>query len=217
MNFTIDIEVELDTGEKFQASTVDLSVSGSKLKVPGSRRLQSGQKIAIHFTGLEQEFALGLSHGIPYQVIDSEIIERTQYVRVKRLPLADERGFTEFLKQFIHGNKRRYKVNLDNTLDAVIVKGYEQFYLPRIASLPVFLAVRDGLPVPVCALTTENNRQHVQYFQDERQLSVLMQILAGKRLKSCLQKAPLNVRLCCIASHMRPKANFIFTQPPRTS
>lgn len=190
MNFTIDIEVELDDGETFQASTVDLSVSGSKLKVPGSRRLQSGQKIALHFTGLEQEFALGLSQGIPYQVIDSEVVDRSQYVRVKRLPLADERGFTDFLKQFIHGNKRRYKVNLDNTLDAVIVKGYEQFYLPRIASLPVFIAVRDGLPVPVCALTTENNRQHVQYFQDERQQSVLMQILAGKRLKACLQKAP---------------------------
>ncbi len=190
MNFTIDIEIELDNGEKFQASTVDLSVSGSKLKVPGSRRLQGGQKIAIHFTGLEQEFALGLSQGIPYQVIDSEVVERAQYVRVKRLPLADERGFSEFLKQFIHGNKRRYKVNLDNTLDAVIVKGYEQFYLPRIASLPIFLAVRDGLPVPVCALTTENNRQHVQYFQDERQQSVLIQILAGKRLKSCLQKTP---------------------------
>ncbi len=190
MNFTIDISVELDNGETFQASTVDLSVSGSKLKVPGSRRLQSGQKIALHFTGLEQEFALGLSQGIPYQVIDSEVVDRSQYVRVKRLPLADERGFTDFLKQFIHGNKRRYKVNLDNTLDAVIVKGYEQFYLPRIASLPVFLAVRDGLPVPVCALTTENNRQHVQYFQDERQQSVLMQILSGKRLKACLQKAP---------------------------
>ncbi|WP_031566179.1 PilZ domain-containing protein [Rheinheimera texasensis] len=191
MNFTIDIEVELDDGETFQASTVDLSVSGSKLKVPGSRRLQSGQKIALHFTGLEQEFALGLSQGIPYQVIDSELVDRSQYVRVKRLPLADERGFTDFLKQFIHGNKRRYKVNLDNTLDAVIVKGYEQFYLPRIASLPVFLAVRDGLPVPVCVLTTENNRQHVQYFQDERQQSVLMQILSGKRLKACLQKAPV--------------------------
>lgn len=190
MNFSIDIEVEMDDGEIFQASTVDLSVSGSKLKVPASRRLQAGQKIALHFTGLEQEFALGLSQGVPYQVIDSEVVDRAQYVRVKRLPLANEQGFTDFLKQFIHGNKRRYKVNLDNTLDAVIVKGYEQFYLPRIVSLPVFLAVRDGLPVPVSALTTENNRQHVQYFQDERQQSVLMQILSGKRLKACLQKAP---------------------------
>ena len=190
MNFTIDIEIELDDGQKFPASTVDLSVSGSKLKVPSSRRLSAGQKIAIFFKGLEQEFALGLSQGVPYQVIDTEVVDRAQYVRVKRLPLADEQGFSEFLRQFIQGNKRRYKVNLDNTLDAVVVKGYEQFYLPRISSLPVFLAVREGLPIPVCAMTTENNRQNVQYFQDEHQQSVLMQLLSGKRLKSCLQKAP---------------------------
>jgi hypothetical protein len=191
MNFIIDIEIEAEDGEHFQASTVDLSVSGSKLKVPNSRRLQTGQKIAIYFRGLEQEFTLGNDNGIAYQVLDTEMVERAQYVRVKRIIENEQHGFVEFLKNFINGNKRRYKVNLDNTLDAVVVKGYEQFYLPRISSLPVFLAVREGLPVPVCALTTENNRQHVQYFQDERQLSVLIQILSGKRLKSCLTKAPL--------------------------
>ncbi len=210
MNFSIDIFVEQEDGEQFLATTVDLSVSGSKLKIPNSRRLQSGQKIAIHFKGLEQEFALGLQQGIPYQVIDSEVIDRAQYVRVKRLPMGDEQGFSEFLKQFIHGNKRRYKVNLDNTLEAVVVKGYEQFYLPRIASLPVFLAVREGLPVPVCALTTENNRQHVQYFQDERQQSVLMQILTGKRLKACLQKAPAekSTTLYCFTHAAKGKLYF---------
>jgi len=190
MNFTIDVEIFLSDDEHFQASTVDLSVSGCKIKLPSSRKVQSGQQIAIQFKGLEQEFALGLSQGVPYQIIDTEIVDRSVYARAKRLPMQDEQGFSEFLRQFIHGNKRRYKVNLDNTLDAVIVKGYEQFYLPRIVSLPVFLAVKDGLPLPVCALTTENNRQHVQYFQDERQQSVLVQILTGKRLKSCLQKAP---------------------------
>ncbi len=191
MNFIIDIEIEAEDGEHFQASTVDLSVSGSKLKVPNSRRLQAGQKIAIFFRGLEQEFALGNDNGIAYLVLDTEVVERAQYVRVKRIIENENKGFAEFLKNFINGNKRRYKVNLDNTLDAVVVKGYEQFYLPRISSLPVFLAVREGLPVPICALTTENNRQLVQYFQDERQFSVLIQILSGKRLKACLSKAPL--------------------------
>lgn len=191
MNFIIDIEIEMEDGEHFQASTVDLSVSGSKLKVPNSRRLQTGQKIAVFFRGLEQEYTLGNDNGIAYLVLDTEVVERAQYVRVKRIVENENVGFAEFLKNFINGNKRRYKVNLDNTLDAVVVKGYEQFYLPRISSLPVFLAVREGLPVPICALTTENNRQQVQYFQDERQFSVLIQVLAGKRLKACLSKAPL--------------------------
>lgn len=191
MNFIIDIDIETDEEEKFQASTVDLSVSGCKLKIPNSRRLNPGQQIAVFFKGLEQEFALGFSHGVQYQVLDIEIVDRSQYVRVKRVNVSDDYGFSEFLRNFINGNKRRYKVNLDNTLDAVIVKGYEQFYLPRISSLPVFIAVREGLPVPVCALTTENNRGALHYFQDERQQSVLMQVLSGKRIKQCLQKAPI--------------------------
>ena len=136
MNFIIDIDIETDSGEKFQASTVDLSVSGCKLKIPNSRRLQNGQLIAVFFKGLEQEFALGFNHGVSYQVIDSESVDRALYVRVKRTSHTDDHGFSEFLRNFINGNKRRYKVNLDNTLDAVIVKGYEQFYLPRISSLP---------------------------------------------------------------------------------
>ncbi len=210
MNFIIDIEIEMEDGEHFQASTVDLSVSGSKLKVPNSRRLQAGQKIAIFFRGLEQEFALGTDNGIAYSVLDTEVVERAQYVRVKRITENENKGFVEFLKNFINGNKRRYKVNLDNTLDAVVVKGYEQFYLPRISSLPVFLAVRDGLPIPMCALTTENNRQLVQYFQDERQFSVLIQILSGKRLKSCLTKAPLerSTTLYCFTHAAKGKLYF---------
>ncbi len=188
MNFSIDIEVVVQDDERFPATTSDLSVSGCKIKVPQAITMSAGQKVAIFFRGLEQEFALGINNGIPYQVIDSEAADKSYYVRLKRLPLADEKGFSEFLHHFIHGNKRRYKVNLDNTYEAVFIKGYEQFYLPRISSLPVFLAVNDGKATPACVLTTENNRQLMHYFQDERQQNVLPQLLHVRRLKQCLAK-----------------------------
>ncbi|MBY0419507.1 MAG: PilZ domain-containing protein, partial [Pararheinheimera sp.] len=188
MNFSIDIEVVLQDEERFPATTSDLSVSGCKIKIPLAVELTAGQKVAIFFRGLEQEFALGINNGIPYQVIDSEAADKSYYVRLKRLPLADEKGFSEFLYHFIHGNKRRYKVNLDNTYEAVFIKGYEQFYLPRISSLPVFLAVNEGKATPACVLTTENNRHLLHYFQDERQQSLLPQLLHVRRLKQCLAK-----------------------------
>ncbi|MBU0912858.1 MAG: PilZ domain-containing protein [Gammaproteobacteria bacterium] len=188
MNFSIDIEVVLQDEERFPATTSDLSVSGCKIKIPLAIEMTAGQKVAIFFRGLEQEFALGINNGIPYQVIDSEPVDKSFYVRLKRLPLADEKGFSEFLHHFIHGNKRRYKVNLDNTYDAVFIKGYEQFYLPRISSLPVFLAVNEGKATPACVLTTENNRHLMHYFQDERQQNVLPQLLHVRRLKQCLAK-----------------------------
>jgi hypothetical protein len=188
MNFSIDIEVVLEDEDRFPASTSDLSVSGCKIKIPLAIDMTAGQKVAIFFRGLEQEFALGINNGIPYQVIDVEPADKSYYVRLKRLPLADEKGFSEFLHHFIHGNKRRYKVNLDNTYEAVFIKGYEQFYLPRISSLPIFLAVNDGKASPSCVLTTENNRHLMHYFQDERQQNVLPQLLHVRRLKQCLAK-----------------------------
>lgn len=188
MNFSIDIEVLLQEDESFPATTSDLSVSGCKIKIPQAIEMTAGQKVAIFFRGLEQEFALGINNGIPYQVIDVEPADKSYYVRLKRLPLADEKGFSDFLHHFIHGNKRRYKVNLDNTYEAVFIKGYEQFYLPRISTLPVFLSVHEGKASPSCALTTENNRHLMHYFQDERQQNVLPQMLHVRRLKQCLAK-----------------------------
>lgn len=188
MNFSIDIEVVLQDEDRFPASTSDLSVSGCKIKIPLAIEMTAGQKIAIFFRGLEQEFAFGMNNGIPYQVIDVESADKSYYVRLKRLPLADEKGFSEFLQHFIHGNKRRYKVNLDNTYEAVFIKGYEQFYLPRISSLPVFLAVKEGKALPSCVLTTENSRHLMHYFQDERQQNVLPQLLHVRRIKQCLAK-----------------------------
>lgn len=190
MNFIIDLELQTND-ETFQGSTVDISVSGCKIKIPANRKLAAGQKISLFFRGLEQEFALGFQHGVEYEVIDTEPFDRSSYARLRRCQVTEDHGFGEFLRNFINGNKRRYKVNLDNTLEAVIIKGYEQFYLPRIKSLPVFIAVREGLPTPLCALTTENNRQSLYYFQDELQQNVLSQMLVAKRIKQCLQKAPL--------------------------
>ncbi|MFC4655235.1 PilZ domain-containing protein [Rheinheimera marina] len=189
MNFSIDIELILDNQDRLQATTSDLSVSGCKIKLAKEMTFAPGQKVAIFFRGLEQEFALGLTEGIPYQVVEQEPAEKGIYLRLKRLPLVHERGFTDFLQNFIHGNKRRYKVNLDNTYEAVYVKGYEQFFLPRMTTLPVFLAVNEGKATPLCALTTENNRSVLHYFQDEQRQNVLSQLLSARRLKQCLSSA----------------------------
>ena len=96
MNFTIDVEIFLSDAEHFQASTVDLSVSGCKIKLPSSRKVQSGQQIAIQFKGLEQEFALGLSQGVPYQIIATELVDRSLYARAKRLPSAASSSLATF-------------------------------------------------------------------------------------------------------------------------
>ena len=209
MNYSIDVEIQNGT-QKFSASTSDLSVSGCKLKVSKLQKAKPGQQIRLFFTGLEQEFVLDLANGVPYTIVDVETQANFSYWRMKREEAENEPQFAQFLQNFITGNKRRYKVNLDNVSECLITKGYEQFYVPRLIGLPVFIAVREGVPVPICALTTDYNKVSWQYFLDEQHQSVLMSIISAKRLKTLLQQADDNKTcvLYCFTHAVKGKLYF---------
>lgn len=184
MNFSISVELQFGIGNVLKASTSDLSISGAKVKIPAAKEIAIGQKIALYLTGLEDEYQLGLKDGIQYEIVGIESADANfNYIRLKRTFLEDVNSFDDFLENFINGNKRRYKVNLENTLDAIIIKGFEQYYLPRTNTLPVFLRQVQGRLLPTMALATENNRSNLGYFSDENKSLVLQQILNEKRIE----------------------------------
>ncbi|MAD05429.1 MAG: PilZ domain-containing protein [Pseudoalteromonas sp.] len=187
MNYSIKITVELDKDRKVAASTSDISLSGAKIKLGPRYSVKKGQLISLQLVGLEEEFELGLKNGIQYEVVAVEKVSREyNHVRLKRTFIENNKNFDEFLKSFIHGNKRRYKVNLDNTLDAVVSKGYEQYYIPRVTSLYTFLSLQGDKLYPNLALTTENSIFIHRYFCDERKLSCLYSIINQQRLGQML-------------------------------
>ena len=176
MNYSIKISVEIDKETKVSASTSDISLSGAKIKLAPRYKLKKGQLIGLRLVGLEQDFELGLKNGIQYEVIAVEKVSREyNHVRLKRTFIENNKQFDDFLNSFIHGNKRRYKVNLDNTLDAVVSKGYEQYYIPRVTSLYTFLSLQGDKLYPSLALTTENNIFIQRYFCDERKSVLFIQ------------------------------------------
>lgn len=185
MNFGIEVEVR-SSEQPFLAMTSDLSVSGCKLKVPAGKNIQVGDTLNLALKGLEKEFTLDLPDGLNYQVLQIDEQEKHAYLRLKRLDPQQEPQFNQFLQSFIHGNKRRYKINLDNTTDAALTKGYEQYYLPRINTLPIYLSVVDGIVSSRFCLTTDYNKSVWHYFLDEQQLSVLNLVLSARRLKQLL-------------------------------
>ncbi|WP_462168540.1 PilZ domain-containing protein [Pseudoalteromonas lipolytica] len=183
MNYSIKITVEFDKDSKVVATTSDISLSGAKIKLAPRYKLKKGQLIGLRLVGLEQDFELGLKNGIQYEVVAIEKVSREyNHVRLKRTFIENNEKFDEFLESFIHGNKRRYKVNLDNTLDAVVSKGYEQYYIPRVTSLYTFLSLQGDKLYPSLALTTENNIFIQRYFCDERKLSCLYSIINQQRI-----------------------------------
>ena len=192
MHFSIDVALEINE-QRISASTSDLSVSGCKLKLQQPVKADIGQLVKLHFTALEQEFVLGLADGVLYKIIDIEQQATNSYWRLERQQSENEAQFAEFLKRFISGNKRRYKVNLDHVSQSLLSKGYEQFFVPRTSSLPVFIAVKNGQPMPFCALTTEYNKPVWQYFLDEQHQAVFISILNVKRLKTLLQKTSVEM------------------------
>lgn len=188
MNYAIEVEIELNK-QRITASTSDLSVSGCKVKLTKPVKVNAGTELKLYFTGLEQEFMLGLTDGVMYKVVDTESQGQNHYLRLQRLQDGNEQQFADFLQKFITGNKRRYKVNLDSVCQSMRTKGYEQFYLPRLGSLPVFIAVKDGQPMPMFALTTEYNRSIWHYFLDEQHQAIFDSLLFAKRLKQLLQQS----------------------------
>lgn len=187
MNFSINVELQFGIGDVLKANTSDLSISGAKVKIPATKEVAIGQKLALYLTGLEEEFKLGLKDGIQYEIVGIDSADNNHnYIRMKRTFLEDVNSFDDFLERFINGNKRRYKVNLENTLEAIIIKAFEQYYLPRTNTLPVFLREVHGRLLPTMALATENNRLNLGYFSDENNNLILQQILNESRIESVL-------------------------------
>lgn len=187
MNYSISIEVKFASGETLKATSSDLSVSGCKIKIPQDIEVHPGEFIRLHFRGLEEEFALGLSDGIEYEVVATEFQDMVQFVRMKRTYKENIESFDEFLGNFINGNKRRYKVNMENTEEAVIIKGYEQYYVPRITSLPLFITQNADQFAISSVLTTENNKQTMRYWFNEEQQLALTAVFSQRRIAYLLK------------------------------
>lgn len=188
MNFGIEVHVRF-ADERFAAITSDLSIGGCKLKTIAGKNIHVGDQLNLTLTGLEKEYALDLPSGLNYRVLDIELQGKYVYYRLQRLEPEQEPLFNQFLNNFIQGNKRRYKVNLDNVIEAFTTKGYEQFYIPRISCLPVYLQYTDmtGLSAKFC-LTSDYNKTLWHYFLDEQQKSVLNLCLTPARIKALQQQ-----------------------------
>jgi len=182
MNYAIALTITLENNLQLNATSSDISVNGCKFRLTDQPILAVGDLITIKFTGLEQEFQFNSHDIFTYQIQNSHLEGNIQLLGCKRLESSAKDAFKRFLKAYIQGNKRRYKVNLDNTIYALQARSYEQFILPKINELPVFMEKKDKTLVPRYALTTNNNQATFQYWQDETGKPTLHSLLNEERL-----------------------------------
>jgi len=167
MNFVSPLELVLEDSKQKSVSSIDISVKGIKFRISSKEGLYIDQNITVYFKGLENEFKFAKEEPLRYQVKNIHRDENTQLVGCHRVEIAAQDSFEKFLSNYIQTNKRRYKINLENTISAIQFRSFEQYILPKISELPIFFERKGDRILPRYALTTNNNQSLFQYWQDE--------------------------------------------------
>lgn len=191
MNFVSEVKVIPLEGSEFEASTTDLSVQGMRIKVPSKLavNLTPGAEVSLRFTGLAQKFTIDQRLRIPYIVIDStRESDQVTYLKLRRKADFESESFDTFLLGFINGHKKRYKINLDNTLAALVAKGHEQFFMPRLNALPLFFKRVEQRMFTDMVLQTDNNKHIINSWLDENNQTVIGGLFTGRRLTAALKQ-----------------------------
>jgi hypothetical protein len=190
MNFSVNIEMFSEMNKSIQATTIDVSVKGLKVKASKEHLFKIDERLTVQFRGLEKEYLLNKRQGVAYIISSIERTKDDQRLNLKRQFDIPFHSFDKFFERFIHGNKRRYKVNLENTITAIQNKTYEQYYIPNFASIPVFIEQVDNSYIPKYALANDCNREEIQYWANELQDLKIGYLLTEERIKYglCLPK-----------------------------
>jgi len=186
MNFAIPIALTLLQNQQVMTTSIDLSVNGIKFKLTNEVALYKGDQVTIAFTGLEQEFQFSKDLPISFEVKNVIRDSGTQLIGCQRIDVPEKDGFQRFLKGYIQGNKRRYKINLENSLAALQARSFEQFSLVKLNELPVFMHNENNTLTeitPRYALTTMNNQKIYHYWQDDKKRSNLHFLINPQRFE----------------------------------
>ncbi|GAA0857884.1 PilZ domain-containing protein [Aliiglaciecola litoralis] len=168
MNFAVNVEMFTELNKSIQATTIDVSVSGLKVKIANDHLFKVGERLTVQFRGLEGEYTIDRKAGVGYTIVDVESSQKEQRIALQKNDEHASHSFEEFFVKFIHGNKRRYKVNMDNTLNAIKLKTYEQYFIPNFTSVPIYIEKLNNVHRPKYALINDSNKDPLYYWSDEQ-------------------------------------------------
>ena len=170
MHYSTAIRMRIDN-IMLEATTSDISTSGLRVKVEKHQSFMVGSLVGVNFSGFRLEFANHmLKDFFGYQLMGIDEEEKFNFLRLMRTGVHNE--LDVFISKLITGNKHKYKVKVRYLEDNVTVKGYEQFFLPRMAGLPLYISAQ-GKPHLSHLLVNENNREVYDYWRNEELVSQL--------------------------------------------
>lgn len=170
MNYVVLIEIFLDNNKSLFAATVDISISGLKLRLKNTNELdmiKAFSRVTIVFRGFQSDSGL-TRDAIEYHVSGISGEGEKARIHVHRDSRKGPQLFNNYLKKLIKTHKRKYKVNLDNAVAALSDKIHEQSFASTVPSLSVFIDTLDP-QAPEAKFTCVNgtNKEIMDYWLDE--------------------------------------------------
>lgn len=182
----VSSQIEFKLGiDLVHATTIDLSPSGAKFKVPSAFDYQPGEIIAVKFIELMKESELeGLKEPMQYRIVGVDESYDNDSVKFLRLLKLDESNVIEqLIESRLNSDRQR---NRHDTQDKVIrarSRGYEHTFLKHTCNLPLFFS---GQELKL-ALMTENNQPIWHYWHDERNQQALTSLFSQARLERLMK------------------------------
>jgi hypothetical protein len=141
------------------------------------------------FIGFEKDFSFSSAVFIAYDILSVMSKQTNFYYKIKMTANQTEEIVHEFhnhLKKFIFTQLRRHRVPIENTQEAVIVKGYEQFIVGKLNNLPIFMQYEHGKWVPNSLYLTGYNEFLLQRLTDENHTSMLTDFICQPAIQNLL-------------------------------
>ncbi|MDN3609196.1 PilZ domain-containing protein [Vibrio ostreicida] len=180
LKLSSQIELQINREQIVHATTVDLSPSGAKFKVPAAFSYKLGEIISVRFVELENLTEVeGIDHPVNYRVVgidDSYENDAVKYLRL--LKLDDSMIIEQVIEEQLANEANRSRHDTQDKVIRARTRGYEHAFLKHTCNLPVFFSKNELKLV----LMTENNQPIWQYWHDERNQQSLTTLFNKQRL-----------------------------------
>lgn len=192
MNYVVSIEIFFSNNESVFASTIDISPSGLKLKLKEPERLdmmQAFTSVNIIFRGFPIDSRLS-KESIEYRILGISGAGEKAKVHLCRERRAGPQLFNHYVDQLIKLHKRKYKVNLDNVVQALEDKTYEQAFASTSPALSIFVDNQnEQKPLAKYACINGTNKEIMDYWLDENDQQNIGFLVNPERLNNLIYKA----------------------------
>lgn len=186
------VEIELESGDKIETESVDVSSQGLQVRIPLNCKLKVDQRIAVTYTLWNRLLRRVSLEMLPYRV--ARIVHRNKYM-VLGLGLIKnqiDRAVAQFFSETIEQNAAESELCDKDRTDCFSAAVFSSLLANNILSLPFFLGRdKDGKRIVQAVLSNKSNRGIFSLFKDSLKSydwSVLQQL--APRLSAALSALP---------------------------